>query len=104
MVCEAPNYGGGAPDIGLKPMDFPTTDPNGGPSLLYQQYSTHQYDQKLTDVSDPKENARIFEDRKSLVIQDPIKQRHFNVEQMSGKTFLYTFQVNIIDEYYYDAS
>ena len=36
---------GGAPDVGLKPMDFPITDPNGGPSLLYQQYSTHQYDQ-----------------------------------------------------------
>ena len=76
---------GGAPDVGLKPMDFPITDPNGGPSLLYQQYSTHQYDQKLTDVSDPKENARIL---RSSVIQDPIKQRHFNVEQMSGKTFL----------------
>ena len=76
---------GGAPDIGLKPVDFPITDPNGGPSLLYQQYSTHQYDQKLTDVSDPKENSRIL---KNPVIQDPVKQRHYNVEQMSGKAFL----------------
>ena len=81
---------GGAPNIGLQPNNWETTDPNtGGPSLLYQQYSTHQYDMKLSDVADPIENAHVL---KNSIIQDPIKQRHFNAESVSGKAFMMSGQ------------
>jgi hypothetical protein len=76
---------GAVPDNGLKPLQYMSDSNDAGPGLLYQQYSTDEYDQKLTDVSDPVQNARIS---KSSVIQDPITQRHYNVETLSGAAFM----------------
>ena len=75
---------GALPDNGLKPLDF-MRQSDAGPGLLYQQYSTDKYDQKLTDISDPIQNAHVL---KSSVIQDPITQRHYNVETLSGTAFM----------------